>query len=144
MARQDLTFWIPGQPIGKGRPRFAKGRAYTPPTTHRAEKLVAAIASDAMMSAGFEPFTASVSVLIVARYRIPPSWTKAKKAQAEAHDIAPGKPDLDNVVKLVLDACNGVCFEDDAQVARIEAIKTFSEEPGVLVRLSADEKKGAL
>lgn len=139
MARQDLSFWIPGQPIGKGRPRFAKGRAYTPPVTHRAERMVAAIASDAMITAGLEPFTAPVSCVIIARYRIPPSWTKAKQAQAATHAIAPGKPDLDNVIKLVLDACNGVCFEDDAQVAWIEAIKTFSDEPGILVRFSADE-----
>ena len=139
MARQDLTFWIPGQPIGKGRPRFAKGRAYTPPATKKEEMKVAAIASGAMIEAGLEPFTAPVSCVIVARYRIPPSWTKAKKIQAEQHSIPPGKPDLDNVIKLVLDACNGVIFEDDAQVCWIEAIKTFSSEPGVVVRFSADQ-----
>ena len=139
MARQDLSFWIPGQPIGKGRPRFARGRAYTPPITHRAEMKVAAIASGAMIEAGLKPFTAPVSCVIVARYRIPPSWTKAKQADAQAHKIVPGKPDLDNVLKLILDACNGVCFEDDAQVAWIEAIKTFSDEPGIMVRFAADE-----
>jgi Holliday junction resolvase RusA-like endonuclease len=139
MARKDLTFWIPGQPIGKGRPRFARGRAYTPPITHRAQVKVAAIASGAMIEAKLEPFTAPVSVIIVARYRIPPSWTKAKRVEAETHAIVPGKPDLDNVIKLVLDACNGVCFEDDAQVAWIEAIKTFSDEPGIMVKLSADQ-----
>ena len=138
MARQDLSFWIPGQPIGKGRPRFARGRAYTPGITHRAELNVAAIASDAMIDAGLKPFTAPVSVVIIARYRIPPSWPKAKQAQARIHEVSPGKPDLDNVVKLVLDACNGVCFEDDGQVAWIEAIKTFSDEPGIVVRVAAD------
>ncbi len=66
MARQDLSFWIPGQPIGKGRPRFARGRAYTPGITHRAELKVAAIASDAMIDAGLKPFTAPVSVVVKA------------------------------------------------------------------------------
>lgn len=133
MASETVAFRVPGQPIGKGRPRFGRGRAYTPATTAKAERDAAAIASDAMMDAGLDPFAGPVSVVIVARYRIPPSWTKAKQAAARSHEIQPGKPDLDNVVKLILDACNAVCFEDDAQVVMLEAIKTFSDDPGVHV-----------
>jgi len=133
VAGETVAFRVPGQPIGKGRPRFGNGRAYTPATTAKAERAAAAIASDAMMDAGLDPFTGPVSVVIVARYRIPPSWTKKKQTAARSHEIQPGKPDLDNVVKLILDACNGVTFEDDAQVVMLEAIKTFSDEPGVHV-----------
>ena len=35
---------IPGQPKSKGRPRFARGRVFTPATTLQYERLVAAAA----------------------------------------------------------------------------------------------------
>ena len=51
-------------------------------------------------------------------------------------DIMPGKPDLDNVVKAVLDALNGTVFTDDSQVVSLVAGKHWqnAEEgygPGV-------------
>ena len=142
MAGESVNLWIPGQPVGKGRPRFGNGRAYTPAPTAKAEKRIAAIASDAMQDAGLEPFTGPVSVIIIARYRIPPSWPKAKREAAERHDFSPGKPDLDNVIKLVLDAIQGVVMEDDVQVAMVEAIKTFSHKPGIVVRCASDTEEG--
>lgn len=39
------------------------------------------------------------------------------------------KPDLDNYVKLVLDACNGYLWPDDSQVCRVTAEKTYSQSP---------------
>lgn len=33
------------------------------------------------------------------------------------------KPDIDNIVKLVLDGLNGVAFEDDAQAIEVKAAK---------------------
>ena len=38
------------------------------------------------------------------------------------------KPDIDNMIKLVLDALNGVFFVDDAQVMRISASKQYADE----------------
>ena len=37
------------------------------------------------------------------------------------------KPDIDNLIKLVLDALNGVFYVDDAQVMRITASKQYDE-----------------
>lgn len=142
MAGESVTIWVPGHPKGKGRPRVGGGRIYTPPDTAREEKRVAAIASDAMQTAGLDPFVGPVSIVLVARYRIPPSWSKAKQVEARGHKFSPGKPDLDNVLKLALDALNGVVFDDDAQVAMIEAIKTFSDEPGIYIRARSDTEAG--
>jgi Holliday junction resolvase RusA-like endonuclease len=38
------------------------------------------------------------------------------------------RPDLDNIVKSILDGLNGVIFEDDAVVAEIVASKKYGEE----------------
>jgi Holliday junction resolvase RusA-like endonuclease len=43
------------------------------------------------------------------------------------------KPDLDNVVKAVLDALNGVVYLDDAQVVNLVATKRYATEPRVEV-----------
>lgn len=39
------------------------------------------------------------------------------------------KPDLDNYIKSVLDGLNGLAFEDDNQIIRIDAIKLYSDHP---------------
>jgi Holliday junction resolvase RusA-like endonuclease len=130
-----MMFFAPGQPIGKGRPRFGKGRTYTPARTVNYEKYVAAIASDRMQELKQAPTTGPCSVHIVARMEIPKSWPKKKQAQAENHEISPGKPDLDNIAKTVLDALNGICYEDDAQVVILSVTKCYSCEPGVMVRV---------
>lgn len=39
------------------------------------------------------------------------------------------KPDIDNLVKLVMDSMNGVCFRDDSQVCLLIAMKGYGDNP---------------
>jgi Holliday junction resolvase RusA-like endonuclease len=51
------------------------------------------------------------------------------------------KPDLDNLLKAVKDALKGICWHDDSQVVRTEALKKYAVESGregVLISISAD------
>lgn len=57
-------------------------------------------------------------------------YFKKPKKNYSAHF---SKPDLDNLLKGLLDALTGVCWEDDCQVARIEARKVYAQQPGVNV-----------
>ena len=59
----------------------------------------------------------------------------AASADVFLHNIRPGKPDLDNVVKLIMDALNGVVVVDDKQVAVMTASKRYDAvaETGVEV-----------
>lgn len=43
------------------------------------------------------------------------------------------KPDIDNLVKLVLDTMTGIVYKDDCQIIRVSANKRYSEVPGILV-----------
>jgi len=114
--------------VGKGRPRFTRtGHIYTPDKTRKYEMRLAAAGSDEMVSLGIDPTSEPCKVLIRAQFEIPKSWTKAKKLQAEQREIFPGKPDLDNVAKIVLDAFNGVVFEDDAQVYKLRVLKGYGD-----------------
>ena len=45
------------------------------------------------------------------------------------------KPDADNIAKIVLDALNGVAYEDDSQVINLSVQKRYSEEARVFVHI---------
>ena len=137
MSRK-IEFFVPGTPVGKGRPRAARRGAgvvmFTPEKTAGYEALVAAAASNAMRAEAGPLFTGPLEAVLEMRIPIPASWSKAHKAAALAGTELPtSKPDIDNVAKAILDACNGVVFRDDAQVVMLVATKAFSDEPGVLV-----------
>lgn len=68
-------------------------------------------------------------VVIEAVFSIPKSWTRAKKAEAAAGKLAPGKPDIDNILKVVLDGLNGIAYEDDKQVTIVRCKKSYMK-PG--------------
>lgn len=137
MARVD--FWLKGQPVGKGRPRFTKqGRAYTPAKTKEYEHRLAAAASDAMQDLNLEPAISKCRVHILAQFEIPKSWPKKRREAATRGEVSPGRPDIDNLVKIALDAINGVVFEDDAQVYMVQAMKRYGD-PMILVSVEWDE-----
>lgn len=128
-----FSFVVPGRPQGKGRPRFSRsGHAYTPESTRRYEALIRETARAAAKKAGWKIADSGAHVCVDAIFPVPRSWPKAKRRAAERGDITPGKPDIDNVVKAVLDGLNGVAYEDDKAVKAISASKKYStsECPG--------------
>lgn len=46
------------------------------------------------------------------------------------------KPDLDNYLKLILDALNGIFWRDDGQVCAITSAKVYGHPPRSIVRVS--------
>lgn len=105
--------------VGKGRPRFTRaGRTYTPTQTAQYEQLI----RQAYLQAGGAEYDCPVTVLICAYSPIPKSESKAMRKQMQDGQLVPCvKPDLDNIVKIVLDALNGVAYKDDALVCGISA-----------------------
>lgn len=74
---------------------------------------------------------------------IPQSVTKKRRLDmiggVERHTK---KPDTDNLIKAVLDALNGVAYEDDAQIVMIAARKCYSVHPHIEIRIQPDEAGG--
>lgn len=121
--REGIQFEIPGEPVGKGRPRFVRstGRAFTPERTRTYEAVVKDFAAQAM--AGRQPFSGPLRLIIEAEYLPPASWSNKKKALASWKIT---KPDADNLAKCVCDSMNKVVFLDDAQVADVRISKTYA------------------
>lgn len=136
--RMRVDFVIPGQPVAKGRARFARRGAhvvaYTPAKTASYENLVKIAATLAMC--GTQPTAAPVFLSVTLNLQIPASWSKKRQALAAAGSIAATKkPDADNVLKGIKDGCNGIIWRDDAQVVRIIIVKRYSETPSALIKV---------
>jgi crossover junction endodeoxyribonuclease RusA len=56
------------------------------------------------------------------------------KTVKRTHPTVP--PDLDKLVRGVLDALTHICYADDAQVVSVNAHKIYGTSPGVEVRLA--------
>ncbi|UZD96253.1 RusA family crossover junction endodeoxyribonuclease [Pseudomonas corrugata] len=135
---KPITFIVPGEAIGKGRPRVSTigghARMFTPKKTANYETLIAMAAQQAMQ--GRELIGGPVMMELAIRVAVAASWSKKKTAEALAGDVMPTKkPDADNVLKAICDGINGIVFKDDVQVVNVSLSKRFSETPGVSVRV---------
>lgn len=127
-----ISFSIPGEPVAKGRPRFADGHAYTPAKTRIYEETVRLHAIHAMR--GKKMLTGAIGLRVTAYFPIPKSFTKTKTEQAiSGFLLHTKKPDWDNVGKIVSDALNGVVYPDDAVVSDATVAKRYSSNPRVVV-----------
>lgn len=129
-----IAFKIPGQPVAKGRAKFARRgnfvTAYTPDKTARYENLVKLAAQAAMgvtiFDIGNPPLEGPVELSVMAYMSIPASWSMKKQRAAALGEIMPtSKPDLDNVIKAIKDGCNKVAWKDDSQVVDLISKKRY-------------------
>lgn len=119
----QLIFNVEGDPVGKQRPRFSRGRTYTPKKSVDYENLIADKAREAMGTA--EPLETPVAVYIYINYKVPASYSKQRRANCLAGIERPKVNDIDNVCKSVLDAMNNIVYLDDKQVVSLHATKRF-------------------
>lgn len=133
-----IVITIPGELRGKGRPRFtARGgfaRAFTDAKTANAETWVKACAVD---QAGATPIEGPVSINVAISVHVPASWSKRKTLDALAGATWPtSKPDLDNCVKLIADALNGIVWRDDKQIVRMVVSKRYAERAETVLQVA--------
>lgn len=133
------NFVIPGEPVGKGRPQFSTNgghpHARTPKKTVVYENLVKMEYERQCEGVRF-PDDAALSVTITAWFSIPASKSLKVKEMMLAGVMRPTKrPDLDNVMKSILDGLNGVAYRDDVQVVTAFVEKRYSSRPRVYVEI---------
>lgn len=121
----DIVFH--GTPIGKSRPRFGRTKTggvvtYTPQKTRDYERALKSFAQVAMI--GKTVLEGPVKVTITAYF--------SHKTKTGWHV---SRPDLDNIIKAVLDALNEIVFDDDAAVCEIVASKKYDNEERIEVQV---------
>ena len=122
-----LEIIVDGKPAGKGRPRFntATGRAYTDGKTESAESRVVA----AWHAAG-RPRLPDGPVYVAVEIAVarPQNHWKRDGTLSAAGDRAAWpvrKPDIDNALKLVMDALNGCAYRDDVDVVHSWVVRRW-------------------
>ena len=137
-----VTYIVYGEPVGKGRPRFARRgnfvSTYSPQKTKTYEDEIRLMAKAAMGAS--EALETPVTVAIYIRVGIPASFSKQKRKDALDGILKPTKkPDIDNVAKCHLDAIQGgIIILDDKQVTNLHVIKVYAETPAVEVMVRED------
>ena len=129
-----LTFEVPGDPHGKGRPKFARRgnfvQTYTDKKTANYEELVKFHANTAMVD--LDPLKGAVAVYIYIKLAVPKSYSKKRtEACLSGLERPTKKPDWDNVAKSICDAMNGIVYMDDTQIVDAHVTKVYATNAGV-------------
>lgn len=85
---------------------------------------------------GGEPIAEACKVKLTVFMPIPESYSKKKKEQIFLGLLYPTrKPDVDNLLKSVLDGVNGVLLKDDRFVVEAQVCKRYADHEGLALRL---------
>ena len=129
-------FEVPGKVIGKGRPRLNSytGIVYTPTKTKDYESLVEQYFL--LKYPRFKTLEGRIQVSIIAYFSIPKATKKSDINEMLDNNISPTKkPDIDNIVKAVLDSMNKFAFKDDNQITKLEVEKKYALEDKIYIKI---------
>lgn len=129
-------FEVPGKITGKARPRVntTTGMAYTPNSTKDYETLVQQYFL--LKYPRYKTIEGRAKITIKACFPIPKGTKASIKEQMLDGKISPTKkPDIDNIVKIILDSLNKIAFKDDNQITAVYIEKIYSEEEKVCVKI---------
>lgn len=120
-------FEILGDIKGKARPRVNtySGKAYTPTLTKDYEMLVKQYFK--VKYPRYVPIENDrIAVTIIAYFKIAKSKSKKEIELIDQEILSPvKKPDIDNIIKIVLDALNKMAFKDDSQITKLNVEKKY-------------------
>jgi len=121
-----INFSIPGKPQPKQRPRVTIKGTYTPQATVDYERLVGWQCRSVYKG---KPLTQALKLTVRVFFKLP------KRTVKEKGDWHTSRPDLDNIVKIIEDSLNGIAYEDDSQIVKVEATKQWASEDYVIVEI---------
>lgn len=116
-------FFVKGKPVPQGSMKFIRPGVMIHSRAADLAVWRADIARNAELF-GFKPVSTGVKVEIDFIFNRP------KSAQRPFPTVA---PDLDKLIRAVLDGLTGVAYEDDSQVILIQATKTYGQNVGAWI-----------
>ena len=129
-----MEFIIYGEPVPQGRPRSvrigSRTITYDPQRSKNYKQLVRFWVTQYLKKIpGWKPYENALCVELTFYLGIPSRWSKTKRIQASMGEIRPtNRPDTDNLVKSVLDSCNGLLWVDDCIITDLSARKRYTDE----------------
>ena len=137
---KSISFFVPMAPVAKRRPRFyRRGKGvgtYKDPREQTDEGKFLAMA---LAHKPIRPLEGPIRLRLIFFRPLLKSFSKRKREMAQRCLIMPDtRPDLDNYVKFVKDALDGIFWQDDAQIVILEAQKRYESKTwpaGVFVEI---------
>lgn len=139
---EPLRFTVLGRPEPQGSTRVMPIRAAGKPTRYTTttdnvklrpwRALVASAAEEALDEAGGSLIVSAPVGIELTYYFARPkghygSGRNSDLVRKSAPPLPAGRPDLDKLVRAVLDALTGLAFRDDGQVVAIMAVKQYGD-----------------
>lgn len=125
-----MRIQIDGNPTPAARPYVTKFGAFDPKSKEK--KKVKAL----LLEKDYEQWREPIKAVLVFNLYIPKSASKKRRHEMESQKIQPAKkPDLDNLVKFILDCANGILFTDDSLITSLTAVKRYSANPSTIIHL---------
>lgn len=130
-----ITLTIPGEPRGKQRAKWSPVGTYSPKETVNYETYIKQLF--AIKYPSFIPIESALTAELWAGLIIPKSASKKKIGMMKLGIIKPTRrPDVDNILKLTLDALEKLAYKNDSQICRVVIDKDYSERPRLEITLS--------
>lgn len=130
-----ITLEVRGNPIAKKRPRFARRGKFVV-TYNDQETEEGRFLFEVQKQWSRPPIEGPIKVRCSFEMPIPKSTSKKKTIAMLKEEIRhTKKPDIDNLLKFVLDCLNQVVFKDDSQIVYLGGGKFYSQEPKTLVMI---------
>lgn len=129
------TYTIRIEPKPQSRPRFGNGRTYEK-SDMTCWKRNVALSLRAHKPKAIE--TGAIAFLTTFYIYPPKRIREVKKHQlplANERLFVHKRPDVDNYLKALLDASNGILFKDDGQIAVVTAQKLYSLNPRIEIEI---------
>ena len=120
-------------PMPCPRPRVSRFGAYYPAGYRAWKRRADRVVRSALAGIpGHSPFSRPVAVGLM--FVVP----KPKKTK-----LATPRPDIDNYIKAIFDACNELVWIDDTLVVEVQAVKMWANafEPGIYMTVELDEHR---
>lgn len=132
---------IPGEPIAKKRPRFAKRGKFVQTYNDQETEEGKFITQVLHQIDGNKPLDCPLHIEFFF-YRSRPkghygTGKNAEKLKPSAPEWPTSKPDVDNYEKFALDCMNDIVFRDDSQVVSMKSIKAYAREPKTIIQVMA-------
>lgn len=142
--KNSLEIIIPGKPIAKKRPRFARRGKFMAAINDQ-ETEEGRFLLQAQQQIHQRPFEGPIQVYMTFSMSIPKSTSKKRALLMEQGKIDHIKrPDLDNLEKFASDCLSGDAWRDDSQIVMSTTQKKYSRDPGTKITIIALEKQGGL
>jgi crossover junction endodeoxyribonuclease RusA len=134
MLTKKFSFFVAGHPVAKGSLKAfinrKNGRPILTHTNAAEQKAWASAIAFAAQKEGLKPAQGcAISLRLAFRMKRPKAHhnTKGEIRESMLNAQHASKPDIDKLIRMVMDSLTGIAYMDDSQVTCIEAEKTYAD-----------------